>query len=199
MTQVASGAAGVHGFGTVLTSFVGRADEVGQITGLLAGHRLVTVAGPGGVGKTRLAAEVARRVAGGFADGVWLVELAGVQDPSLVAAAVASALGLHLPPRQPVTDSLITMLARQQLLLVLDNCEHLLPAAAELCGRLLPAADDVRVLATSREPLGLTGESRYRLGPLRLPQPGQAGRGGPGDVAGQAGRVTQRNTPLPRR
>ncbi len=115
----------------------------------------MTVTGPGGVGKTRLAAEAARRVAGRFADGVWLVELASVPEPALVAAAVAGTLGLHLAPGAPVTDSLITVLARRQLLLVLDNCEHVLVAAGELCAALLPTADDVRIPATSREPLGV--------------------------------------------
>ena len=154
-----------------LTSFVGRESEVGKVAGLLEGCRLVTVTGPGGVGKTRLAGEVARRVAGRFADGVWLVELAAVQEPALVAAAVAVALQVHQPPGTSLVDALTGVLARRQLLLVLDNCEHLLDAVAELCGTLLPAADDVRVLATSREPLGLAGEARYRLPPLALPGP----------------------------
>ncbi len=157
---------GVHGFVPALTSFVGRESEVGKAAGLLGGCRLVTVTGPGGVGKTRLAGEVARRVAGRFADGVWLVELAAVQEPALVAAAVAVALQVHQPPGTSLTEALTGVLARRQLLLVLDNCEHLLDAVAELCGTLLPAADDVRVLATSREPLGLAGEARYRLPPL---------------------------------
>src|SRR5215471_17492183 len=89
-------AAGVHGFPAVLTSFVGRAGQLAEVSGLLGECRLVTVTGPGGVGKTRLAGEVARGVAGRFADGVWLAELAGVGDPALVPAVVAGALGLHL-------------------------------------------------------------------------------------------------------
>jgi len=97
----------VHGFTVALTSFVGRAGEVDEVAGRLEEYRLVTVTGPGGVGKTRLAAEAARRVAGRFADGVWLVELASVPEPALVAAAVAGTLGLHLAPGAPVADSLI--------------------------------------------------------------------------------------------
>jgi len=130
------------------------------------------------VGKTRLAVEVARRVAGRFADGVWLVELAAVPEPALVAAAVAVALGVPQAPGMSIADSLGGVLARQQLLLVLDNCEHVIGAVAELCGALLPAADDLRILATSREPVGVAGEARYRVAPLSLPQPGEQAEAG---------------------
>jgi predicted ATPase len=164
--------AGVHGFSPALTSFIGRAVQVDEIAGLLAGCRLVTVTGPGGVGKTRLAAEVARRVADRFADEVWLVELAAVHDPDLVPACVLTAAGIQLDPGASPREALTAALARRQLLLVIDNCEHLLEAVADLCGALLPVADDVRILATSREPLGLAGETRYRLAPLSLPEPG---------------------------
>jgi hypothetical protein len=128
-------AGGVHGFPAELTSFIGRAGPVADVTGLLERGRLVTVTGPGGAGKTRLAAEVARRVAGRFADRAWLAELAPVQVPAVVAAA----LGVReLPGTSPV-EALARVLARQQLLLVLDNCEHVIGAAAELCaGRLRP-------------------------------------------------------------
>jgi len=161
----------MRGFPAALTSFVGRVGEVAEVAGLLAKYRLVTVTGPGGVGKTRLAAEVARAVAGRFADGAWLVELAGVEDPALVAVTVAAALGVQQDRGGSLMQALAGVLARRQLLMVLDNCEHVLGAAAELCGALLPAADDIRVLATSREPLGLAGEARYRLPPLALPGP----------------------------
>jgi predicted ATPase/DNA-binding CsgD family transcriptional regulator len=171
--------AGVHGFGAPLTSFVGRAAEVAELGAMLEKHRLVTVTGPGGVGKTRAAEQVARRTAVRFADGVWLVELASGSDPALVPAAACSALGVHQVPGAAVTDALVTAVSRQQLLLVLDNCEHVLAAVAELCGRLLSAADDLRILATSREPLGVPGEARYRLPPLGLPVPG--GRAGPAE------------------
>jgi predicted ATPase/DNA-binding CsgD family transcriptional regulator len=163
----------MHGFPGALTSFVGRAGVVDEIAGHLGQYRLVTVTGPGGVGKTRLAGEVARQVADGFADGVWLAELASVRDPAHVAATVAAALGIRELPSVAAADALAHALARRQLLLVLDNCEQVIGAAAELCGRLLLGADDVRVLATSREPLQIAGEARYRLAPLTLPDPGK--------------------------
>ncbi len=125
--------------------------------------------GPGGVGKTRLAGQVANQVAGRFADGAWLAELAPVRDPALVPGVVAAALGVREQPGLPAAAALARVLARRQLLLVLDNCEHVAGAAAELCAGLLATCDDVRVLATSREPLRVAGEARYRLGPLGLP------------------------------
>ena len=158
-----------YGFPPVLTSFVGRAAIVDEINGQLGEHRLVTVTGPGGAGKTRLAGEVARRAAGRFADGAWLTELAAVRDPAQVAIVVATALGVRDLPATATADALARVLARRQL--VLDNCEHVIGAVAELCGRLLLGADDVRLLATSREPLRIAGEARYRLGPLKLPDP----------------------------
>jgi class 3 adenylate cyclase len=163
------GEPGVHGFPAVLTSFVGRAGPVREVAGLLARHRLVAVTGPGGTGKTRLAAEVARQVAGRFADGAWLAELAPVADPALVAGVVAAALGVREQPGLPAAGAVARVLARQQVLLVLDNCEHVIGAAAALCAELLAACDDVRVLATSREPLRVAGEARYRLASLALP------------------------------
>jgi predicted ATPase/DNA-binding CsgD family transcriptional regulator len=170
-SAVADAAGSMHGFPAVLTSFVGRARAVGEIAGQLGQHRLVTVTGPGGAGKTRLAGEVAEQVADRFADGAWLAELAAVRDPAQVAATVAAALGVRDLPAVAAADALAHALARRQLLLVLDNCEHVIGAAAELCGRLLLGADDVCVLATSREPLRIAGEVRYRLGPLTLPDP----------------------------
>jgi predicted ATPase/DNA-binding CsgD family transcriptional regulator len=164
-----------HGFAPALTTFVGRTGAVDQVAGLLEEFRLVTVTGPGGVGKTRLAAEVARKVAGRFADGVWLVELAAVKEPARVPAAIAAALGVREQPGVPVTELLAEVLTRQQVLLVADNCEHVARAVAGLFGALLPAADDVRVLATSRELLGVAGEARYRLPPLALPASDDAG------------------------
>ena len=194
MGQSAAAAAtgGVHGFPAALTSFIGRDGPVREVAGLLERHRLVTVTGPGGVGKTRLAGEVARAVAGRFADGAWLAELAPVRDPAQVAAVVAAALGVREQPGVPVAEVLARVLARQQLLLVLDNCEHVIGAAAELCAGLLAACDDVRVLATSREPLAVAGEARYRLGPLSLPGGDDpAGAGGSEAVALFADRARQ--------
>ncbi len=165
-------ATGTRRFPAALTSFVGRAAEVAEVAELLGEYRLVTVTGPGGMGKTRLAGEVARHVAARFADGVRLVELASVQDPALVAAAVSVALGVGQAPGESLADSLAAALSRQQVLLVLDNCEHLIVAVAELCAALLPVADDMRILATSREPVGIAGEARFRLGSLGLSTPG---------------------------
>ncbi len=164
-------AGGLHGFVPALTSFVGRAGPVREVAALLDRSRLVTVTGPGGAGKTRLARQVAGQVAGRFADGAWLAELAPVRDPALVPAVVAAALGVREQPGVPAAGVLARVLARQQLLVVLDNCEHVAGAAAELCAGLLQECDDVRVLATSREPLRVAGEARYRLGPLALPDP----------------------------
>ena len=171
-SALADATGSLHGFHNALTSFVGRAQVVDEVAAELGQYRLVTVTGPGGAGKTRLAGEVTRQVADRFADGVWLAELAAVTDPAQVAAAVGTALGIRDLPSVAAADALAQALARRQLLLVLDNCEHVIGAAAELCGRLLLRADDVRVLATSREPLRIAGEVRYRLGPLTLPDPG---------------------------
>jgi predicted ATPase/DNA-binding CsgD family transcriptional regulator len=153
----------------VLTSFIGRDGPVREVAGLLGQYRLVTITGPGGAGKTRLAGQIARQVAGRFADGGWLAELAPVADPAQVPAAVAAALGVREQPGVPAEEVLARVLARQQRLLVLDNCEHVIGEAARLCAGLLAACDDVRVLATSREPLAVAGEARYRLAPLSLP------------------------------
>ena len=163
-------AGGVHGFPAALTSFIGREAETRQITGLLEEHRLVTVTGPGGAGKTRLAGQVAGQVAGRFADGAWLVELAPVADPAQVAGVVAVALGVREQPGLPAAEALARALARQQLLLVLDNCEHVIGAAAALCAGLLAACDDMRVLATSREPLRIPGRpgTGYRRWPCQI-------------------------------
>ena len=172
MGQAASGPAGEpRGLSHALTSFVGRSDAVDKVAGLLTQYRLVTVTGPGGVGKTRLADEVLRQVSGRFADGVWVAELTAVAEPALVPAMVATVLGLQQAPGVPIVDALAARLARQQLLLVLDNCEHVLDAVAQLCATILLSADDIRILATSREPLGLPEEARYRLPPLALPRP----------------------------
>jgi predicted ATPase/DNA-binding CsgD family transcriptional regulator len=164
--------AGVHGFPAVLTSFVGRAGAVREVAGLLETYRLVTVTGPGGVGKTRLAGVVAGQVAARFADGAWLAELAPVRDLAQVPAAVAVAVGAREQAGVPAAEAVVRVLARRQLLVVLDNCEHVIGAAAQLCALLLQACDDVRVLATSREPLRIAGEAAYRLEPLPVPGPG---------------------------
>ena len=183
-SAAATALGGVHGFPAALTSFIGRAGPVGEVAGLLEQYRLVTVTGPGGAGKTRLAGEVTKRVAVRFADGAWLAELATVRDQAEVAAVVAAALGVRDQPGVSAAEALALALARRQLLLVLDNCEHVIGAAAGLCARLLPACDDVRILATSREPLRVAGETQYRLAPLTLPEPDEpSGAGGSEAVA----------------
>ena len=151
---------------------MGRAEAVAEVADRLAQYRLVTLTGPGGAGKTRLAGQVASQTAARFADGVWLAELAAVTDPAQVASMVGASLGIRELPAETAADSLARALGRRQLLVVLDNCEHVIGAAAELCARLLLAADDVRILATSREPLRIAGEARYRVGSLSLPPAG---------------------------
>jgi predicted ATPase len=121
----------VHGFPAALTRFVGREEAVRDVAGLLEEFRLVTVTGPGGMGKTRLAGQVARQVAARFTDGAWLAELAPVRDPAQVAAVVAAALGIQEQSGTPLADTLAQALAGQQLLLlVVDNCEHVLGTAS---------------------------------------------------------------------
>jgi predicted ATPase len=161
----------LDGWGT-LTSLVGRTVELDEVAALLGRERLVTITGPGGVGKTRLAVEVARRIADRFPGGLCFVELGAIVDEARVPAEVAAAVGARQVPRRPPLESLVAALAPRRLLIVLDNCEHLLNAAAELCERLLRAADDIRILVTSREQLWVDGESRYRLSPLKLPASG---------------------------
>ncbi len=160
-----------HGFPATLTSFIGRQAERNKVRELLREYRLVTVTGPGGVGKTRLAAEVARDTAPRLADGAWLVELGSLMDQAMVTSAVATAVGVRPAQGRSIVETLVSVLARQQLLLVLDSCEHLLAGVAQLCSAVLSAADDVRILVTSREPIGLAGEARFRLGPMALAEP----------------------------
>jgi predicted ATPase/DNA-binding NarL/FixJ family response regulator len=148
-----------------LTSLVGRTQELKAVGEALRRSRLVTVAGPGGVGKTRLSLEVARGTSARWPDGSWLVDLAAGAEPSSVAPAVARVLGVSAARGSPA-DALCRALADDRLLLVLDNCEHLVDAAAELASELLGSCPSVRILATSREPLGVAGETVWRLEPL---------------------------------
>src|SRR2546425_9198578 len=151
------------------TSFVGRRREVAELRNKLAMARLVSLVGPGGVGKSRLAIRIAADLARGFKGGAWLVELAEVRDPGLVANAALAALDLR---DQAVTEPLAVLLSYlrdKELLLVVDNCEHLLEAAAQLVSDVITAASGVRVIATSREPLSVPGEHVVPVPPLELP------------------------------
>jgi predicted ATPase len=140
------------------TSFVGRESEVAELQAAMKAHRLVTLTGVGGVGKTRLALEVAARLADEFPDGVWFFELAAVTDPAAVPDAVAAVLGITQQPGKTVTESVASALEGRLRLLVIDNCEHVLDAAADLIEAILTHSATVRVLATSREGLGVTDE-----------------------------------------
>ena len=143
------------------TSFVGREAECAELEMALKPHRLVTLTGVGGVGKTRLALEVAARQADNFPDGVWVVELAPVADPAAVPEAVAAVLGITQQPGMTVTDSVAAASEGRQRLLVFDNCEHVLDAAAELIEAILAQSDTVRILATSREGLRVADEQLW--------------------------------------
>jgi predicted ATPase/DNA-binding CsgD family transcriptional regulator len=154
-----------------LSSFVGRERELAEVYNLLGSTRLLTLTGMGGVGKTRLARRVAADVTGRFADGVWLVELGSLQDPALVLLEVAATLGIHQRSRQSLRSTLEAALRARELLLVLDNCEHLITACAELVELVLRVGPRVRVLATSREALGLAGETVCLVPPLSVPSP----------------------------
>jgi predicted ATPase len=155
--------------------FVGREREREECARILAESRLLTLTGLGGGGKTRLALRVAADALASFPDGAWFVDLAPVADPSRVASTVAETLGVREEADLPATGALARHLSGRRLLLVLDNCEHVRPAAAELADSLLDAADAVRIVATSREALEVAGERRVSLGPLGLPAPGDAG------------------------
>ncbi|HEY4028036.1 MAG TPA: LuxR C-terminal-related transcriptional regulator [Candidatus Dormibacteraeota bacterium] len=160
-----------------LTSFVGREPELAQLTGALREARLVTIAGASGLGKTRLALELGRRTMGEHPGGVWFAGLAGLIDPSLVAREVAVALGLREQFGESLATALLAQVGDRELLLVLDNCEHLLDACARLVESLLRQCPGLRVLATGHEPLRVPGEQVWRVGPLEVPgaNHGQAG------------------------
>jgi predicted ATPase/class 3 adenylate cyclase/DNA-binding CsgD family transcriptional regulator len=151
-----------------LTSFVGRDDELTQLRELLAQNRVVTLTGAGGVGKTRLAIQVAAAMAPEFGDGVWYVDLAPITDPELVAVTVARALGLPDQPGRSTIDTLLRFVADRQMLVVLDNCEHLLDASAALVVAVLSGAARLTALATSREAIGVAGEVSWRVPSLSL-------------------------------
>ena len=151
------------------TSFIGRRHELAEARRKLSAARLVTLVGPGGVGKTRLAIRAASDLARGVPDGAWLVQLAELRDAALVGNAVLAALDLRDQGAAEPVDLLRSYLRDKELLLVLDNCEHLLQAAARLVSDVLRAAPGLRVIATSREPLSIDGEHVLPVPPLQLP------------------------------
>ena len=163
------------------TTFVGRGTELAELADLLSTgrSRVVTLTGAGGVGKTRLSLQVAAELVDGSGDGVWLVELAPLTDPDLVAPSVASVIGVREEGGHPILDTLVDAIADRRLLIVLDNCEQVVGAAAKLVDRLMRGCPRVSVLASSREPLGIDGEYVYRVPALAVPAgddlgPGQA-------------------------
>ena len=154
-----------------LTSFVGRTQQIAEVKRLLTGTRLLTLTGTGGCGKTRLALQVAAELLPDYAEGAWIADLAALSDPALVPHTVASALDVPEQPGRPLTDTLVDTLRPKSLLLVLDNCEHLLGACGHVADALLRRCPKLRILATSREGLGIAGESVYRVPSLSLPDP----------------------------
>ena len=159
-----------HNLPSQATSFVGRAAELAELRSLVSGgSRLVTIAGPGGIGKSRLALQVAAEMLDGAGDGVWLAELAPVAEPELVARTVAAVLQVAEEPGQPMLDTLVEAVGDRYLLVVLDNAEHVLDAAAKLADALMRSCPRACLLVTSREPLGISGERVFRVPPLPVP------------------------------
>jgi predicted ATPase/DNA-binding XRE family transcriptional regulator len=152
-----------------LTTFIGREKEQLDVIRLITKNRLITLAGSGGVGKTRLSIKVGEQVLENYADGVWLVELAPILDPSLIPHTTARILGLREDPQRPIIDILCDYLQEKRMLLLLDNCEHVLDASAQLIDVILKTCPHLKILATSREPLNMTGEAIYRVPSLGLP------------------------------
>src|SRR5215212_6689475 len=159
-----------HNLPAPRSSFVGREQEMVEVKQALAGTRLLTLTGAGGSGKTRLALEAARDLFEAYPDGVWLIELAPISDEELVPKAVAQALELPERSAQPPAETLAEILRDSELLLILDNCEHLLEATARLVDLLLDSCPHLRNMATSREALRVEGEVRWPVAPLSVPE-----------------------------
>ena len=161
-----------HNLPAQVSSFIGREAELAAVRALVARSRLVTLTGAGGAGKTRLALRVAAGLADGAGDGVWFADLAPLGDPDLVTVTVAGALGVRLEPGRPVLEALAEAVGGRSLLVVLDNCEHVIGACAKLADALLRGCPNLALLATSREPLGTGGERVYRVPSMRVPADG---------------------------
>jgi len=155
-----------------VSSFIGREAELAAVRTLVGGSRLVTLTGPGGAGKTRLGLQVAAGLADGMGDGVWFADLAPLGDPGLVAVTVADVLGVRQEPGRPVLDTVVEAVGGRSLLVLLDNCEHVIGASAKLADALLRGCPNLALLATSREPLGIDGEYVFRVPSLGLPADG---------------------------
>jgi predicted ATPase/class 3 adenylate cyclase len=153
-----------------VTSFLGRDADVHEVKKLLEKTRLLTLAGTGGVGKTRLALQVGAEVLDQHPDGVWLIDLAGLQDPDLVISETASILGVRVGADRALTDSIIYALKPKRTLIIFDNCEHLIAAAAQITAAIIKGAPQVRVMTTSREALGIAGEVVHRVSSLGVPE-----------------------------
>ena len=152
-----------------VSELIGREDAIGEVLNLAAAHRLVTLTGAGGIGKTRLALALARELLPHFADGVWLAEFSPLTDPGLLPATVAAAVGVELGGGEISVQRVVQMLAGRRLLLVLDTCEHVIDTAAEMSEALLRAGGAAQIIATSREPLRVEGEWIYPVPPLAVP------------------------------
>ncbi len=209
----------LHNLPAQVSSFIGREAELAEVRALVGGSRLVTLTGAGGAGKTRLALQVAAGLADGAGGGVWLADLASLADPDLVVVAVADVLGVRQQPGRPALDTLVEAVAGRSVLVLLDNCEHLIGACAKLADALLRGCPNLALLATSREPLGIGGEYVYRVPSMRTPADGDdpdairaseavrlladraAAQGVPLDVdedtAGVAGRICRRLDGIP--
>jgi len=158
-----------HNLPVQLTDFIGRADELREVSRLVSESRLVTLTGVGGTGKTRLALQVGAEVVGDFPDGVWVVDLSPVADGEMVDNAVAAALGVRDQPGRSLLETIGDAVRTRKTLIILDNCEHLVRSSADVISEILRAASHVRVLATSREPLGVPGEATVAIPPLNAP------------------------------
>lgn len=174
MAERAAADRAVGNLPAAVTSFVGRRQELGQVRQYLSASRLVTLTGAGGVGKTRLAIEAAAQSRRAFADGVWLVDLAPLTDGALVTQAVMAELGIGQHTTRPVIDQVLEFLGDRQMLIVLDNCEHVLDACAEAVDQLLRRCPGLRILATSRQTLRISGECVYTVPSLSVPDPAES-------------------------